>query len=311
MIRWKPLSLWIASVFSLSLHLACTRKLVGDLEEDDDDEVPEVAVIQIQKEELFDYMNFSGVLAARSQETLYAPLSGQVREITVQDGTKVSKGKKLLSIKPDSEGNEFRDHMLRASRSGTVINLLAKAGLHVDKNQELLSIADLGAFKTEIAVTLEDLRFLKVGQKVEMTLSSSEKIEGVIQSLAGTPDIKTKTFNVIVKIPCSKLQTCKDVYPGLLANLSVKKNPHLGYRLPFKYLRRQKSHILVVDKENIVRFVEVEVGQHYGQDVEILKGISSETRIVTSFSTMPQEGQKVKIIPPGSPAKVNEDSRES
>ena len=75
----------------------------------------------------------------------------------------------------------------------------------------------------------------------------------------------------------------------------IKKYPHIGYRLPYKYLRRQKSHVLVVNEDNTVRFVEVEVGEHYGEDIEILKGVNPKTRIVTSFSTMPVEGQKVKL----------------
>lgn len=280
----------------LSMNLACTKKVVDEAEDADEEEVPEVAVIQLQKEELFDFMSYSTTLAARSQVSVYSPLSGSIRELSIQEGVKVSKGQTLLVIKPDSEGFEINDHIVKAPREGTILGgITAKAGIHIDKNQELLSVADLGAFKAEISATVDDLPFLEKDQKVDVHLSVFQKVQGVISFIPRTPDAKTKTFAVIVSIPCPTREACADVYAGLLANVVIKKNPHMGYRLAFKYLRRQQSHILVVNEDNTVRFTEVEVGQHYGQDVEILKGVTPQTRIVTSFSTMPQEGQKVKI----------------
>lgn len=287
----------IVGILSFSLNLSCTRKSLSDAE-DKDEEEPEVLVIQLEKQELFDHITFSGTLAARSQETLYAPLAGTVKELNVHDGSKVLKGSKLLVIRPDSEGLEYKNHLVKAFRKGTVLGLLAKTGTHVDRNQELLTLADLSAFKTEISATVDDIHFLKKGQEVEIEVSLSQKVKGLVKTVPRTPDPKTKTFAIDIEIPCPKEDTCQHIYPGLLGTVVVKKNPHMGYRLPFKYLRRQKSHILVVNEDNTVSFTEVEVGQHYGQDVEILKGITAQTKIVTSFSSMPSEGQKVKIARP-------------
>jgi multidrug efflux pump subunit AcrA (membrane-fusion protein) len=303
-------------VVSCTIYFACTRKSVKEVS-DNSEEVTEVTVMQIQKEELFDYMSFSGTLAAQSQESVYAPLSGQIRQLAVQEGARVSKGDKLLVIKPDSEGNEYRDHVVKSPRNGVVLGgMSAKEGIHADRNQELMGIADLSSFKTEVSATVEDLNYLKKEQQVDVVLSPHDKevkILGVVKSIPRTPDAKTKTFTVRVEIPCTSVEVCHQVYPGLLARVLVKKNPHFGFRLPFKYLRRQKSHILVLNKDSTVSFVEVVVGQHYGDDVEILKGITSETRIVTYYSSMPQEGEKVKVTAPKSTEEnpKDEESKES
>ena len=290
------ISVALAALLAFSLNLSCTKKTISDAESSDES-TPEVAFIQLEKQELFDFLNFSGVLSPKSQESVYASLSGKVRDLHVHDGSMVHKGQHLLSIKPDSEGFEFNVHLVKAPRAGTIFNKLAKIGIHVDKNQELLSIADLSSFRIEVAATADDLPFLKKNELVEIELSPSQKVKGSIHSLAGVPDPKSKTFTVTIEVPCSK-EACQGVYAGLLANVLVKKNPHMGFRLPFKYLRRQKDHILVVNDNNTVSFVPVKVGQHYGQDVEILSGITPQTKIVTSFSSMPQEGETVKIAKP-------------
>ena len=291
----------------LLLGSACTRQGGKDAEErareeKEEKELPEVIVAQFEKQELFDFLTYSGTLAAKTQDLLYAPLAGQIKEVLVQDGAKVASGDKLAVIKPDGEGYEFRDHVVRAVRSGVVIGLLAKAGTHVDKNQELLAIADLSALKIEVSATLDDLKFLNKDEPVSVILHSANDkpstLQGIVKFIPGAPDLRTKTFTVSIAIPCQPREHCRNAYPGLLAKVVVKKNPHFGYRVPFKYLRRQKSHILVLKEDNTASFVTVEVGQHYGQDVEILNGIGPQTRVVTSFSKMPQEGQKVKIASP-------------
>lgn len=285
----------------MSVFSACTLKSLREADESGEGDLTEVTVIQLQKEELFDYLSFSGNLVAQSQLSLYAPLAGQIKELAVKEGSKVKKGDKLLVIKPDSEGNEYRDHVMRAPRAGVVLGgMFAKGGIHTDKNQELLVLADLSSFKIEVSATIEDLKYLKKDQKVDVQLSAYNKdlkVEGLIRSIPRAPDAKTKTFTILVEIPCSEKETCKGVFPGLIARVLVKKEPHMGFKCPFKYLRRQKSHLLVVNDDNTAHFLEVKVGQHYGEDVEILEGITSETRIVTHYSSTPQEGEKVKISP--------------
>lgn len=291
------------------LVTSCTKKPLSEASKED--EVSEVVAVQLKKEELFDFMSFSGTLAAHSQETIYAALSGKIQGLSVQEGLKVSKGQKLMLIKPDSEGYEYRDHVVKASRNGTVLGgMLAKDGIHVDKNQELLNIADLSSFKTELSATVGDLEFLKTGQDVDIILDPSNKdrkVRGKVGIIPRTPDVKTKTFTVPVTISCKDAHACQSVYPGLLGQVLVKKNPHMGYKLPFKYLRRQGSHVLVLNKDNTVSFKEVVVGQHYGQDVEILSGVTEETRIVTSYSSFPQEGEKVKVLAPDASSSEKDD----
>jgi len=75
----------------LSINMACTMKIKSENEDTDEDEIPEVEVIQLQKEELFDFMTFSTTLAAHSQVSVYSPLSGHIRKLSVQEGSKVSK----------------------------------------------------------------------------------------------------------------------------------------------------------------------------------------------------------------------------
>ncbi len=305
----------IGVLLSCMIPLACTRSSVKEAqerarEEKEDNELPEVVVRTFEKQELYETLSYSGTISAKQQRSVYAPLPGLVNEIKVPDGGFAKKDQTLLVIKPDAEGLEFRDHVIRAPQDGVVIARFVKTGTHIDRNQELLTVGDLSGLKVEVSATLEDLQHLRKDQNVEVWVYNSQEkeapLKGVIKFIPGSPDAKTKTFPVSISISCEIKNNCHRAYPGLLARITVKKHPHEGFKIPFKYLRRQKSHLLVAKDDDTATFIEVEVGQHYGQDVEILKGITAQTRIITSFSKMPQEGQKVKLSSAGVPDKFSE-----
>lgn len=288
-------------VVVLILISACKRQSLADEVEDKTaEEPPELAISQFVKEELYETLSFGGTLEAKSQETVYSPISGQMKSVFVDEGTKISQGQKLFVIRPDAEGLEFKDHIVYAPTSGVAVALAIKAGTHVDKNQNLVAIANLSSFKITIYATVDDLPFITKVREVDVLLSPEHTqavmMKGLVQLVSSTPDVRTKTFPVKIDIPCPSSKACHRVYPGLLARIEIKKNRHMGFKVPFKYIRRQEPHLLIVNADLSTTFVPVKVGQYYGQDIEILEGIDEKTRVVTTFTKMPQEGQKVKII---------------
>lgn len=288
-------------VGALIVSSACTRQpALGEAQDKTEDEPPEIVVSEFVKQELYENLSFGGTLEAKSQETLYAPISGQIKKVFVDEGMKIAQGQKLFVIRPDGEGLEFKDHIVYAPSSGNLLALSTKAGTHVERNQNLVAIADLSSFKITIYATVDDLPFLNKVREVEVLLSPERAealvMKGLVQFVSSAPDIKTKTFPVKIDIPCVSAKSCQRVFPGLLARIEIKKNQHFGFKVPFKYIRRQEPHLLIVKADQTTMFVPVKVGQYYGQDVEILEGITEQTRVVTTFTKMPQEGQKVKIV---------------
>lgn len=281
----------LTSLFAMQ---GCMRQRVKDKK----DKTPIVEVVQVEKVELFDNLEFAGTISPIEEKTLYAEVGGVVKKVHVKAGEAVQKGKTLLTLIPDADGLDMREHVLKAPRSGIILgDMPGKTGAHVNKTDPLLTVGDLSAFKIKLAATSKDLPYLKVRDSVEIRSFNEEKVfHGNLTFVAKVPDSKTKTFKVTVEVPCKEEDSCTGLYPGLLATVSVKQNPHWGYKVPYKYLRKQKSHLLILKADNTVTYIPVVLGKHYGEDVEIIEGLKAEMEIVSAYSTSPEEGQKVEVL---------------
>jgi multidrug efflux pump subunit AcrA (membrane-fusion protein) len=246
-------------------------------------------VEQFAVEELYEAIAFAGTVKAKQETLLYAPLAGTVKQHFVEAGQVVEAGQEILSISPDSLGLEFRVNVLKAPISGTLISIEFEPAEHVDANKEIATIADLSQLVVDIYATQGDLPFLYLGDELRVSVAG-EETTGKILRIAQRADRDSRAYPVRIS-----LQVHPSIRFGSFVRVFAKKNLRKGIRVPLSYLRRGQTTLIVLDDEDKARWVAVKVGQVFGDRVEILEGIDENSRVIGSFSRMPEEGEKIQI----------------
>src|SRR5262249_26891483 len=117
--------------------------------------------------------------------------------------------------------------MLRAPVSGHVIGRNVSQGEKIDPGTNLLDIADLSTVWVQADVYEQDLPYVKVGQKVVMTLTylPGRSYTGSVTLISPVVNGATRTVKVRVEIPNPDFE----LKPDMFADVRLESN--LGPRL--------------------------------------------------------------------------------
>ncbi|NRA45422.1 MAG: biotin/lipoyl-binding protein [Oligoflexales bacterium] len=267
----------------------------------EDDKKPiDVFVKKAQKQKLYTPLEFAGLIKASEELRIYTQLSGTIKRVHVDEGSKVVKGQTLFSVTPNGLGLAYQEHQIKAPKSGVLIRLEVENGQHVAAHQELGLVTSYKGFETIIYGTESDLAYIKRGTRLQVVLSPSTPFEettsGEVTQVAVSPDLETLAYKIKVKILCASHEPCrKGLKIGALTRVEARQNERLSYLIPSKYLHKRATKIIVVE-DNKAKWKDVKTGEVFGDQTELISGIDEESIIVSSYAKRPTEGESVHIV---------------
>ncbi len=178
---------------------------------------------------------------------------------------------------------------------GWVMNIGAREGQYVSPKDELYLIADLGRIWVNVDIFEDDLRWLKEGDKAEMTVRAEpgRTYQGKVTFIHPTLNKKSRSAQVRLEFDNPDLS----LKPGMFANVVLHVDP--------------QQEAIVVPSEAIVRsgsreqlFVMREPGKFEPREVvlgvtangltQIIKGVSAGERVVTSSQFLIDSESKLR-----------------
>lgn len=178
---------------------------------------------------------------------------------------------------------------------GWVMNIGVREGQYVTPKDELYLIADLGRIWVYVDVYEDDLPWLKVGDKAELSVRAApgKRFEGVVSFIHPVLDRKTRTVRVRLEFDNPGLL----LKPGMFANVVLQVDP--------------RPNALVVPSEAIVRsggreqlFVAKGNGKFEPRDVvlgisatgytQVLVGVNAGEQVVTSSQFLIDSESKLR-----------------
>lgn len=142
----------------------------------------------------------SGTIAPANEATVQSPQTGQVAQVHVALGQKVSQGETLATL----TGGQT----VTSPITGTIVSLDASAGSYVSAGETVLTVANMSAIYAQVTVSEDDVRNVKAGDSVTLTLPAlpNKSYSGTITTVgdlgsAGSSGTVTYPVTVTVSNP--------------------------------------------------------------------------------------------------------------
>ncbi len=180
---------------------------------------------------------------------------------------------------------------------GVVVQKLAYEGEMAAPGTVLLKVESPDRLQLEIAVPEENLRFVRVGQPVKVQVdAANQTLNGIIQQIVPAADANSRSF--LVKIP---LNNSGRLISGMFGRIAL---PVGGKQetilVPTEALiqrgQLQGLYVVEADGSQVTAVLHwVKTGQQREEQVEIVSGLVTGDRIITSNIGQLSDGQPIAI----------------
>ncbi len=186
-----------------------------------------------------------------------------------------------------------------APDSGTISARAATLGAVVMNGQELFRMVRKDRLEWRAEVTAAELSRIQVGQKVNVITPAGAHVAGKVRVIAPTVDPQTRNVQVYV-----------DLAPGTAAKagmfargeFALDASPGLTVPRQAVVVRDGFSYVFVVRPDQRVTQQKVMVGRRLADHIEIIEGVSQDTRLVAQGAGFLNDGDLVKVTAAPAPA---------
>jgi RND family efflux transporter MFP subunit len=196
------------------------------------------------------------------------------------------------------------DTSLRASIGGWVAARNVDTGSIVGNSTVGFTLVDTSLVKAVFAVPDSSLASIRLGQKQVVALDTvPHPVQGVVTSIAPQADPKGRVFSVEVTLENAQEQ----IRPGMIGALTLAGEHASTPRLvvPLGAVVRAPSdpngfavfRLIDRDGKTYVSSQVIQIGQTFGNSIEVTSGLATRQRIVALGGTLVHDGQEVRVLP--------------
>ena len=169
--------------------------------------------------------------------------------------------------------------MVRAPYSGILTERHVQVGETVRPGQPLLSGLSLAQLRIEVEVPQGDIAAIREHGKAVILLDDGRRIEAAKMVIFPYADAKTHTFRIRLELPEAET----GLHPGMTIKAAFAIGDAERILIPATALvrRSEVTAVYVVDASQRVALRQVRLGHHFGDQVEVLAGLSAGDRIAS------------------------------
>jgi multidrug efflux pump subunit AcrA (membrane-fusion protein) len=174
--------------------------------------------------------------------------------------------------------------------SGEITESLISTGSYIRAGQKLATLMNTGVYELEAAVALEDLKYIKVGDVVQLQAEEGgAKWTGRIARIANSIDTKSQTLKAYIQVSGSGLRENMFLtgYTDAMATSDV-------VELPRRLLVGGDKIYIYQPTDSTLRLLPVQVVRQNTETV-LLRGIANGQQVLKELATGIFEGQKVQL----------------
>lgn len=236
-----------------------------------------VSVKKIKVSEVYDTLYYGSRIQPVTTITAYATVSGIITKINVKEGDPVKQGEPLLYIARKSSYSDYLPTTIKSSITGVVAEVKVSEKMDIFEKGELLVVADISSFKTEILLSDKDLPKVKTG---DLCFVKNTKIEGVVTAINLIPESNTGLFRTTINFKESK-----ELFTGKFIELELRVDNYKGVLVPIEWVvNKYGKSLIYIHKSGKVDFREVTTGKRYGKKIAIIKGVAAGEEAIVKYN---------------------------
>ncbi len=187
------------------------------------------------------------------------------------------------------------DVPVRTARAGLITELSATPGQSVDTTVSLAKVSDLSKLWAAAHVYESDMGRVSIGQPISVKVSAlpQETFSGKLTFISSSVDPVSRVLPVKVEVT----NNGNKLHPGMFAELTIQTaEPFFAVTLPRDAVISDKGHYIVyVEVDGKYVPTPVQIGNSYGDKIEILSGVSAGQNVVTR-GAFQLDAQRLKSI---------------
>ena len=161
----------------------------------------------------------------------------------------------------------------------------------------IMSLHDINTVRVLIEVVERDIPLVKIGQKAELRAEAypAQSFEGTVTRIVQALNRATRTMTVEIDLP----NRDRRLKGGMFARVEVMVGTHhQALQIPIDAVSRlEDTQYVYVVREGKAQRVDVEIGAHSGNHVEITKGLTGHEQIIVAGKDLVHDGTPVQIEP--------------
>jgi RND family efflux transporter MFP subunit len=186
-----------------------------------------------------------------------------------------------------------KDAMVRAPYDGRVTAKMIDPGDLASPGTPFVTIEQEGLFCTDLLLPERYIQALKLGLEVRVVVPAmnDEEFPGEVGRIVPSADARSRSFQIKVRMPEGP-----DFKSGMFARVFIPVGGTGRLMVPQTAIvtEGQLDGVFAVDDAQIARFRLVRTGKVFGDQVEVLSGLSDGQRYVQSVPPTMKDGVKVQ-----------------
>jgi RND family efflux transporter MFP subunit len=193
---------------------------------------------------------------------------------------------------------------IKAPFTGTVTARFADPGALIQNAnnsqtsaQPIVTISQLDRLRIYVYVEQKDAGFTQVGYPVEVGLLENPDlhIKGTITRINGALDVHTRMMTVEIDLDNKDQKLIPGSYVQVKITGPLDKNAKIEVPSTAVVAHQDKKMVIVIDKDSVVHFRTVKLGDNTGEKITILDGLEAGEKVALSVGESILEGQKVRL----------------
>jgi multidrug efflux pump subunit AcrA (membrane-fusion protein) len=264
------------------------------------------------KGQIKDYISLSGDIHAGSTVDVYSEAAGKVTEIYTAVGRRINRNDRVAAVDPSRPGMTYRQSIVRAPISGTVIAVPAQIGMTISQAVPLIRISGGGGLEIRLNVAERFISKMAMNLSCEITLDAwpGDIFQGSISEISPVVDLASRTMQISVNVS----NTSSKLKQGMFAKVKIiteQKNNIVKIPATAVIRRFGEEYVFVIEKDpenpeiTIVKKRIIVPGIIIDGVMEVQSGLSPDEEIVIRGQTLLDDGSRVNVIERSAPLGAN------
>jgi multidrug efflux pump subunit AcrA (membrane-fusion protein) len=256
-----------------------------------------VTVQELEPQNLQNVIQGNGNVIDPSSINVYPEVAGTLTSLLVHVGQQVEKDQVLGTVDPSRAGMVYKESIIKAPASGTILALPFVQGATVTPQSPVARIGMLEDLEVVMAIAERYIGSVSIGTKARLFFKAfpDTLFTGTVTRISPVLNPASRTLEIGITVDDNERQIKSGMFPTVELLTEHLEGVLAIPRSSLLYAGDQ-NYVYVIDASNVARRRNVEIGLQVSDMVQIVSGLETGDRLVIQGQSLLTDGAAVRIV---------------